>query len=120
MYMALKHSHLTLIILSLVLLFVRVGMLSSGKPLNKFLKIYPHINDTLLIVSAITLSALLQQYPFVSGWLTLKLAFVITYFVCVFKAIKAQPKTKSQWLYTAIATFSLLAASMVATSKFSF
>ena len=91
MYMAFKHSHLTLIIISLILLFVRVGMLSSGKPLNKFLKIYPHINDTLLLISAITLSVILQQYPFVSPWLTLKLAFVVAYFVFVFKARYHEP-----------------------------
>ena len=32
----------------------------------------PHVNDTLLLLAAIGLSVVQQQYPFVHGWVTAK------------------------------------------------
>lgn len=120
MYMAFKHSHLTLVILSIALFYIRLFMVANGRPLNKFFKIYPHINDTLLLATAAGLSIILQQYPFVHGWITVKLFCVIGYFFFVFKALKASPKSRCQWVATGAATACLVVAMFTAFSKLIF
>jgi uncharacterized membrane protein SirB2 len=80
-YTLLKHLHLTTIALSLVL-FVLRGMLmmaSSARLQARWLKIAPHVNDTLLLVSGIALAVMIEQYPLVHGWLTAKLVALLVY-----------------------------------------
>jgi uncharacterized membrane protein SirB2 len=43
------------------------------------LRVMPHIVDTALLISAILLCVTLQQYPFVNGWLTVKVILLIVY-----------------------------------------
>ena len=81
MYMAYKHFHLLMVVLSVSFLLVRYAM--SLKPAailqSKFFKIAPHVIDTLLLISAVMLMLTLQQYPFVHAWLTEKLLAVLAY-----------------------------------------
>ncbi|KUM54644.1 MULTISPECIES: SirB2 family protein [Rheinheimera] len=81
MYMAYKHFHLLMVVLSVSFLLVRYAM--SLKPAamlqTKFFKIAPHVIDTLLLVSAVLLMITLQQYPFVHAWLTEKFLAVLAY-----------------------------------------
>jgi len=39
----------------------------------------PHINDTVLLVSALSTAAILGQYPFVDAWLTAKVLGLVAY-----------------------------------------
>lgn len=59
----------------------------------KFVKVAPHVIDTLLLVSALTLVLMSGQYPFVQGWLTAKLLALIAYVVLGTLALK-RGKTK--------------------------
>ena len=70
MYDIVKHFHLTTIVLSVVLLLLRFVLNTMHSPIlqKKWLKILPHIVDTLLLVSAGTLCILVKQYPFVDAW----------------------------------------------------
>jgi len=81
MYLALKHIHLTAVGLSFALFALRsFWMLRDSPSLQKrWVKIVPHIIDTVLLVSAISLAVLLQQYPFVDGWLTAKVLALLAY-----------------------------------------
>ena len=80
-YMALKHIHLTTIAITFALFTLRVlWMLMDSPQLNKkWIRILPHINDTLLLISAIALAVTLQQYPFQAPWLTAKLLGLLAY-----------------------------------------
>ncbi len=72
MYMALKHSHMLFIALSVSFLAVRF-LLSLRAPAllqKKFFKITPHVVDTFLLLTAIGLMLTIQQYPFQTPWLT--------------------------------------------------
>ena len=51
----------------------------SPKLQQRWVRITPHINDTILLVTGITLAARIQQYPFVHGWLTAKLIALLLY-----------------------------------------
>jgi len=92
MYMAYKHFHLMMVVLSVSFLLVRFAM--SLKPAavlqTKFFKIAPHVIDTLLLLSAVMLMLTLQQYPFVNPWLTEKFLAVLAYIALGVMAFKGR------------------------------
>lgn len=90
MYTAVKHIHLTCIALSVLLFILRFiwTMTQSSMLQKKWVKIAPHIVDTLLILSAATLCVLISQYPFVTPWVTEKLVGLFMYVFMVALALK--------------------------------
>ncbi len=46
---------------------------------QRWVKVVPHLIDTTLIFSAAGMAYLIQQYPFVDGWLTAKLLAMLLY-----------------------------------------
>lgn len=92
MYMAYKHFHLLMVVLSVSFFMLRFAM--SLKPAavlqRKFFKVAPHVIDTLLLISAIMLMLTLQQYPFVNTWLTEKLIAVLAYIALGVMAFKGR------------------------------
>ena len=73
--MWLKYLHITCAVISISGYVIRgLWMLRDSPWLqNKWVKVVPHINDTLLLVAGIVLAVRIQQYPFVHGWLTAKM-----------------------------------------------
>lgn len=64
--------------------FIYRGVLmirQSPKLQQRWIKITPHINDTILLVSALMLAYQIQQYPFVVNWLSAKVIALILYIV---------------------------------------
>lgn len=90
-YFAIKYLHVTCVILSGAGFFLRGLLMLSDSPLmkNRWLKIIPHINDTLLLLAALTLAAMIGQYPFVTGWVTAKVFGLIGYIILGSLALKA-------------------------------
>ncbi|GEM77431.1 SirB2 family protein [Vibrio sagamiensis] len=92
MYTALKHIHLVTIALSVTLLSLRfiLMMMDSPKRNHKFLKIFPHIVDTALLLTGIGLIMVTGFMPFTEGasWLTNKLTCVLAYIALGFFALK--------------------------------
>ncbi|MGH8502735.1 MAG: SirB2 family protein [Gammaproteobacteria bacterium] len=43
------------------------------------LLVFPHVVDTVLLVSALWLTVLIGQYPFTSAWLTVKVLLLVVY-----------------------------------------
>lgn len=119
MYFAIKHIHLTCIALSFVLFLLRGGLaLFCPEKLEKrWLKIVPHIIDTALLVSALTLAVMIEQYPFVHHWLTAKVIALVLYIGLGTIAIK-RGKTKAiQATALAGALFAFIYIAAVAVSK---
>ncbi|HWR77814.1 MAG TPA: SirB2 family protein [Thiobacillus sp.] len=96
-YSLLKQLHLTTIALTLALFVLRgVWMMASSPRLQaRWVRIVPHINDSLLLASGISLAVLMQQYPLVHGWLTAKFFALILYIVLGTFALK-RGKTKGR------------------------
>jgi uncharacterized membrane protein SirB2 len=92
MYMAFKHLHLLMVVLSVSLLFIRFGMMLKGSALlqSKFFKISPHVVDTLLLLSAIGLMLIINQYPFVNSWLTEKFIALLAYIALAVMALRGR------------------------------
>ena len=80
-YGALKLVHVACVIGSYALFLTRgVWMLCESPRLNqRWVKVAPHIVDTVLLASAIVLAVLSRQYPFVAAWLTAKVVALIAY-----------------------------------------
>lgn len=55
---------------------------------HRLTRIVPHIVDSLLLGSALTLALLSHQYPFVEPWLTAKLFGLLVYIACGTMALK--------------------------------
>jgi len=80
-YLALKHIHLTFIVLSLLAFFVRGIWLfiNSSMLTKKWVKILPHIISTVLLVSGIVLAVHLSMSPGSQPWLLAKIIGLIVY-----------------------------------------
>ena len=80
-YTLVKHLHLTTVAVSLALFVLRgIWMIvESPRRHARWVRIVPHVNDTLLLASGIGLAVLIHQYPLVDGWLTAKLVALLVY-----------------------------------------
>lgn len=56
---------------------------------RRWLRILPHVNDTILLAAALTLTVLIGQYPFFDAWLTAKVFGLIAYIVLGTLALQA-------------------------------
>ncbi len=108
-YLALKHLHLTTVILSFALFALRgLWMLVDSPQLQRrWVRIVPHLIDTALLASAVGLTLILQQYPFVNDWLTAKVLALIAYILLGGIALRRGPTRAiraAAWV-AALATF---------------
>ena len=121
-YFFLKNLHLTTIAISLGLFVLRGAWMITASPRlqARWVRVVPHINDTLLLASGIGLAVLIQQYPLVHGWLTAKLLALILYIGLGTLALK-RGKTRSQriaaWI-AALLVFGYMLAVAIAHDPF--
>jgi uncharacterized membrane protein SirB2 len=80
-YTALKIIHVSCVVVTFALFFGRgVLMLADSPLLNaRLFRIAPHVNDTVLLGSAIWMTVITRQYPFAENWLTAKLVALLVY-----------------------------------------
>jgi len=78
-----KSVHMITITVTIIGFILRGIWMIKESPLlkAKLVKILPHANDTILLISAIWAGALIGQYPFVNGWLTAKILGAIAYII---------------------------------------
>ena len=80
-YVSLKITHISCVALSYALFVVRGAwtMCDSEQLRRRWVRVVPHVVDTVLLASAIGLAIMLQQYPLANGWLTAKVAGLLVY-----------------------------------------
>jgi uncharacterized membrane protein SirB2 len=80
-YLWVKYLHVACVILSLSGFVARGALMLAASPLlnARWVRVAPHLVDTLLLASAAWLAWVLQQYPFVHGWLTAKVLGLLAY-----------------------------------------
>ena len=95
-YGILKSVHVLTVAVSYALFVVRgVWMIRESRSSERrWVRIAPHVNDTVLLASALAIAALSGQYPFVQGWLTAKVLALILYIVLGSIALR-RGRTKS-------------------------
>ncbi len=91
MYLALKHLHVTCVVISITGFFLRGALMAAESPIlrQRWIRVVPHVNDATLLAAAIALSAMSGQYPFVDAWLTAKVFGLIAYILLGSIALKA-------------------------------
>lgn len=89
-YLALKHLHVTCVVLSGLGFCLRGWWMLGESPLRQHVltRVLPHVVDTLLLGSALTMAWMSGQYPFVNGWLTAKLFGLFAYILLGMMALK--------------------------------
>ena len=90
MYFAIKHLHVTCVVLSAIGFLLRGFWMMTGSPRLKSLpaRVVPHIVDSMLLLSAIALAVMIRQYPFEAGWVTAKVFGLIAYILLGTVALK--------------------------------
>lgn len=80
-YSAIKALHVACVVVSYILFFVRgVWMMRDSPQLKRrWVRVVPHLVDTALLASALTMVVMIRQYPFVAGWLTAKVVALVLY-----------------------------------------
>ncbi len=109
-YGAIKHLHIACVLLSGSLFLLRgIWMLCDSSLLQqRWVKIAPHLIDTVLLTSAIVMVVWSGQYPFVQNWLTAKVVALVTYIVLGTIALK-RGKTKAVRVCAFIAALAVFA-----------
>jgi len=89
-YLALKHLHVTCVVLSGLGFCLRGWWMASGSPLLRArpTRVLPHLVDTTLLGSALLMAWLSGQYPFVQPWLTAKVLGLLAHIVLGAMALK--------------------------------
>lgn len=93
-YLILKHIHMTAVVLSGLFFMLRGGWLLQGSPQlqKKWIKISPHVIDTILLFSAIAMLVVAQYFP---AWVHVKMTLLLVYIGLGLMAFK-KAKTAGQ------------------------
>lgn len=89
-YLALKHLHVTCVVLSGLGFALRGWWMLNDSPLLKarLARVAPHVIDSVLLGSALFMAWQSSQYPFAQGWLTAKFFGLLAYILCGTMALK--------------------------------
>lgn len=109
MYALVKYVHVVSVALSLAGFFLRGLLTMRASPLMnaRWIRVLPHINDTVLLIAALSLAAMSDQYPFVANWVTAKVLGVTAYIMLGSLALREGSTRKMRiacWL-AALAVF---------------
>jgi uncharacterized membrane protein SirB2 len=93
LYGLIKAVHVGSVVVSVSLFFVRGlwMMRAPARLAHTWVRVLPHIVDTLLLASALTLAVLSRQYPFVEPWLTAKVVALLAYILIGMFALRRGP-----------------------------
>ena len=107
-----KLFHMSTAFISISFFLVRGIWVFRESPMmtKKWVKILPHVNDTILLTTATLLAINIQQYPFVDAWLTAKITALIIYIVFGMFALKRAKEMKNKVVFfiLALLTFSYI------------
>ena len=81
LYPLLKAVHISFVAVSFTLFVVRArwSLQGSDAMSRPWVRVVPHINDSLLLLSAIALVVISGQYPLQQPWLTAKVGALLAY-----------------------------------------
>lgn len=96
-YLALLIAHMLLAVVSPVLFSLRAWRSIRGlDPAQGWLRVTPHVVDTLLLAVGVALALIIRQYPFVDAWLTAKLLALIAYIAAGHMAVRRARSTRGK------------------------
>ena len=112
LYEFLKLGHVSCVVISGSLFIYRYVSLRMhpDEPQHKALKVLPHINDTVLLASAIGMLVLTGLNPFTTPWLLAKILALVAYIVIAAICMRSVPGSRRQAVsfVAAISVFSYI------------
>lgn len=113
----LKLIHLSAVVLSFTLFFLRGLWLLRGSPImqQRWVKVAPHSIDSVLLASAIALAWQLGVTPFNSPWLAAKIVALLVYIglgMLAFRFARTSAQRLTAWL-AALLVFAYIVAAAV-------
>ncbi|EKM0525360.1 invasion regulator SirB2 [Cronobacter turicensis] len=121
-YFAVKHLHILTVVISISLFILRYWWQYRNSPMSskRWVRIVPHVNDTVLLGSGVALVLITHFYPFTpqGAWLTEKLFGVIIYIVLGFIALGRRPRSQQvRWIAFLLGLVVLYIIVKLATTK---
>ena len=98
-YLEIRTAHIGAVVASGLLLAVRAlafNLFGSRWVLQWPVRILSYTIDTVLLTAAMMLTTIVDQYPFVDNWLTMKLVLLIAYIMVGYQALRA-PTAGLRW-----------------------
>jgi uncharacterized membrane protein SirB2 len=89
-YLLLRDIHISCVVLSGTGFFARGVLMLCASPVlaQRWLRVVPHVVDSVLLGSAVLLALQSGQYPVAQGWLSAKLVALLAYIGCGTMALK--------------------------------
>ena len=121
-YFALKHLHVLTVLFSVSLFILRYWWQYRTSPMSqkRWVRIVPHVNDTVMLLSGVALMVMAKFWPFTpqAAWLTEKLFGVIIYIVLGFIALGRRPRSQQvRWFAFLLGLVVLYVIVKLATTK---
>lgn len=116
-YALLKFIHLTCVAGTFVFFFTRgIWMLTGSRHLAaRWVRVLPHVIDSLLLASAAGLVVVTRQYPGESAWLNAKIAALILYIalgMIAFRWARGRPLKIGSWVAAQAVFFYIVAVAL--------
>jgi uncharacterized membrane protein SirB2 len=116
-YLSFKLTHVGCVAISYLLFVVRgVWMMRCSPWLQRsWVRIVPHVVDTLLLASAVAMALSIRQYPFVTPWLTAKLLAMLVYIGMGTIALKGDKTFRTRivaWIAAQMVFFYIVAVAL--------
>jgi uncharacterized membrane protein SirB2 len=123
-YASLKSIHVAAAAASVALFVVRGSwmMYAPARLQARWVRIVPHVIDTVLLASAVALAISIANYPVTHGWLTAKVSGLIVYIVLGSVALKRGRTLaiRVAAFVAALATFAYIVSVAITKSPFGF
>ncbi|EOL9011355.1 invasion regulator SirB2 [Cronobacter malonaticus] len=121
-YFSVKHLHILTVVISISLFVLRYWWQYRSSPMSskRWVRIVPHVNDTVLLGSGVALVLITHFYPFTpqGAWLTEKLFGAIIYIVLGFIALGRRPRSQQvRWIAFLLGLVVLYIIVKLATTK---
>jgi uncharacterized membrane protein SirB2 len=119
MYIWLKYLHVACAGISIGGFIVRgIWMMRDSPQLQqRWVRVAPHIVDTLLLASALALAWRIHQWPFTHDWLTAKVVGLLAYIVLGSLGLKRAPTRRARVLFWALALLTFGYIALVAVTR---
>ena len=120
MYTAVKYAHVAAVALSFALFFLRgIWMMADSPNLGRrWVRVDPHVNDTVLLLAGVALAFMLRVSPGENPWLIAKLVALPVYIGLGMLALRpgrTKPVRVAAWM-AALAVFGYIAGVAVTRS----
>lgn len=92
-YVEIRAAHIGAVAASGLLLLARAlahNLLRAGWVMSWPVRLLSWTIDTVLLTAALMLTTIVDQYPFIDNWLTMKLLLLVVYIMLGYRALRAR------------------------------